>query len=113
MATSNVYRKEARSFIVYVCFLPILVALIVLSSREGEAQTFVKTVGTSSSKSTGTTLNVFVPASGVAAGNSVIVTLAFDPASGAVLCSDTRGNSYSVDKDITNGSGTSGVRVVV
>ena len=36
-----------------------------------------------------------------------------DPSAGAVSGADRGGNSYSVDADVTNGSGTSGVRTVV
>jgi hypothetical protein len=49
----------------------------------------------------------------VGAGNRVIVSFAFNPASGTVSCSDSGGNSYAIDKDITNGSGTTGVRTVI
>jgi cysteine-rich repeat protein len=49
----------------------------------------------------------------VAAGNRLLVTFAMDPASGTVSCADTRGNVYAIDADVTNGSGTSGVRAVV
>src|SRR2546422_789911 len=61
---------------------------------------FVKTIGTAASTSTGTTLSVTVPASGVAAGTSVIVSIAINPSTGTVSCTDTRSNSYAVDSDI-------------
>jgi hypothetical protein len=86
------------------CLLAIAV-LLALSSSQALAQiAFVKTIGTTPSTSNGTSLTVTVPAAGVAGGNSVIVSLGFDPESGSVSCSDTRGNSYAVDKDITNGA---------
>ena len=95
------------------CLIAIAV-LLALSSSQALAQiAFVKTIGTTSSTSNGTSLTVTVPAAGVAGGNSVIVSLGFDPASGSVSCSDSHGNSYAVDKDITNGSGKSGVRAVI
>src|SRR5262245_45205860 len=96
-------------------FLLTILALTVLSSSHAlAAVSFVKTIGTpQSSTSTGTTLTITVPAAGVAAGNSVIVSLAFDPASGSVSCTDSQKNTYAVDKDIPNGSGTSGVRAVI
>ena len=95
------------------CLIAIAV-LLALSSSQALAQiAFVKTIGTTPSTSNGTSLTVTVPAAGVAGGNSVIVSLGFDPASGAVSCSDSHGNSYAVDKDITNGSGKSGVRAVI
>lgn len=91
-----------------------LFAFLVLSPAPIFAQiTFVKTIGPNSSKSTGTSIAVTVPASGVAAGNSVIVSLAMDPASGTVSCIDSASNSYAVDRDQVNGSGTSGVRAVI
>src|SRR6266571_5815100 len=63
----------------------------------------------------GTNISVSVPTGGVAAGNTVIVTFAMDPASGTVTCSDSANNSYSVDASVMNGtSGTGiGVRTVV
>src|SRR5881392_2818485 len=50
---------------------------------------------------------------GAADGDTVIVTFAMDPSAGAVSCADSGGNSYSLDADVTNGSGTSGVRTVI
>ena len=60
--------------------------------------------------STGTTVLVTgsVPLNG-----TVIVTAAIEPVVGPVGCTDTVGNTYSVDADATNGSGTSGVRTIV
>src|SRR2546426_671131 len=45
----------------------------------------------------GTSVFVTVPAAGVAAGNTVIVTFAMDPASGTVSCADSKGNTYTQD----------------
>jgi len=36
-----------------------------------------------------------------------------DPTSGTVSCGDSQGNAYTKDADVTNGSGTAGVRTVV
>src|SRR5438477_9262431 len=36
-----------------------------------------------------------------------------DPATGTVSCADTKLNSYHLDADVSNGSGTSGVRTVI
>ncbi len=72
-------------------------------------------VGQANSITTGTTLTVTVPAAGVAAGNTVLVSFAMDPVSGTVSVADSRGNTYTDDADImngTSGSGT-GVRTVV
>ena len=57
----------------------------------------------------GSTLAVTVPAAGVAAGNSIIVSFAMGDVSGAVSCSDGT-NTYSVDFDVTNNNN---VRTVV
>jgi len=101
---TNFYRR---------CLFSVFLVLGISVSQAVAQISFVKTIGTASSTSTGTSLSVTVSAAGVAAGNSVIVSLAFDPASGTVSCSDTRGNTYAVDKDTTTGSGTSGVRAVI
>src|SRR2546428_12637533 len=73
----------------------------------------VRNVGSTGSGATGTTLAVTVPSGGVAAGHTLIVTVALDPAAGAVSCSDSKGNTYTKDIDLTRGSGTDGVRTVV
>jgi len=76
----------------------------------GSGIAFVKNVGTASC---GTTSNVItVPAAGVAAGNTLIVRVtvrAGSPGTGVVSVSDSKGNSYSVDKDVTS----SNIRVVI
>ncbi|TMA80782.1 MAG: hypothetical protein E6J72_07360, partial [Deltaproteobacteria bacterium] len=60
-----------------------------------------------------------VPAGGVAANDTIIVTLAMDPAADSsdpthpAGVTDTKGNTYTKDADVTIGSGTSGVRTVV
>src|SRR5688572_741878 len=113
MAKPNMCKRETLSDL-RRRILTSIVALMCLSSSQALAAiSLVKTIGTASSTSTGTSLAVTVPAAGVAGGNSLIVSLAFNPASGTVSCTDTRGNSYAVDKDIANGSGTSGVRAVI
>src|SRR2546425_532508 len=91
--------------------LPLLVAL--LASDAAAAISLVKNIGTNASTTTGTTIPVTVPAAGVAAGNTVIVTIALDPTSGSVTCADTKGNSYSKDADVTNGSAAAGARTVI
>jgi len=75
--------------------------------------TFVKNVVTGGNTTTGTAISVTVPAAGVAVTNTLIVTFAMDPAAGTVSCGDSRGNVYTKDADVTNGSGTAGVRAVV
>ena len=46
-------------------------------------------------------------------GSTVIVTIALNPVAGTITCSDPRGNTYAVDVDVTQGTGTSGVRSAV
>jgi hypothetical protein len=83
-----------------------------LSSVTAQVE-FVKTIGTTSATSTGTSMSIAIPASGVAVGNRVILTLALNPAAGSVSCSDDGGNSYAVERNVRNGSGTKGVRIVI
>ena len=68
---------------------------------------------TANSNSTGTTLPMTVPASGVPVGNTVILTFAMDPTAGTVSATDTQGNTYTSDQDTTAGTGNSGVRTLV
>jgi hypothetical protein len=91
------------------------VAAIVVGAAGSAAGaiTRVKEIGVNGLRSSGTSLSVTVPAGGVAAGNTVVVTFAVDPAAGAVTCSDSGGNVYSVDADVANGTDTTGVRTVV
>ena len=64
---------------------------------------FVQTIGTATlSKAGNTSLTISVPAGGVAAGDSVIVSVTAGTFGGAVACSDTKGNVYSVDADVTS-----------
>jgi cysteine-rich repeat protein len=83
------------------------------AAKADGAIALVKSVGTAGNRTTSTSTSVAVPAAGVAAGGTLLVTLALDPASGAVSCADAAGNVYAKDLDVTNGSGTTGVRSVV
>lgn len=72
--------------------------------------TFVKNVGTASCGSTNNVITV--PAAGVAAGNTLVVRVtlrAGTVTTGTVSVTDTKGNVYTVDKDISNGN----IRLVV
>jgi hypothetical protein len=93
--------------------LPSVSSLLPGATPAFAAITFVKNVGIASSTTTGTTLSVTVPAAGVAAGTSVIVSVAINPSAGTISCTDTKSNTYAVDRDVTNGSGTSGVRTII
>jgi hypothetical protein len=79
----NLYRR---------LFIAIL-AFVGLSSSESLAQiTLVKTITPNSNKTTGTSIALTIPAGGIAAGNSIILSFAMDPATGTVSksqrCSD-------------------------
>ncbi len=96
--------------------LPALLAAVLVVANSAFATIGIPvSVGQTNSTATGTTLTVTVPAAGVAAGNTVLVSFAMDPVSGTVSGTDSRGNTYTDDSDImngTSGSGT-GVRTVV
>ena len=62
---------------------------------------FVKTVGATSCGATAATVSV--PAAGVPAGNTLILRLALRGANtAAIAASDTRGNAYTLDRDVRN-----------
>lgn len=61
----------------------------------------VKTIGGAAlSTSLNSTISIVVPQAGVAAGDTVIVAVEAGTNSGAVGCSDSRGNSYAVRTDL-------------
>src|SRR5438876_9256535 len=82
--------------------LGLLFTITASEARAGIA--FVKNLGTSASATTGTTIAVTVPAAGVAAGDSIILTLAMGDAAGTVSAADSAGNVYAVAADVTNAS---------
>ena len=86
----------------WAALLAIVAALFAPSQSALAAITFVKDIGTNSSAVTGTTIAVTVPAAGVAAGNTVILTLAMGDAAGTVTATDTSSNTYTVAADVTN-----------
>src|SRR5689334_19633406 len=99
-----------------------LIAAVVLTlgaTRAEAAPALVKNVGVNNSLTAGTSIAVTVPAAGVAAGNTIIVTFAMDagptPVAGDVTCADNGvpANTYTKNADVRNGTGTSGVRTVV
>ncbi|HYY06800.1 MAG TPA: DUF4215 domain-containing protein, partial [Candidatus Limnocylindria bacterium] len=83
-----------------------------VSSEAQAAIVLTQNVGFGGNTVPSTSISVTAPRT-VAAGDTVIVTFVMDPSAGAVSCADSGGNAYSVDADVTNGSGTSGVRTVV
>ncbi|MEJ6979879.1 MBG domain-containing protein, partial [Pedobacter sp. P351] len=70
-------------------------------------------IGINSSLTSGTSISISVPAAGVSLGKTILVTVAMDPSSTAVSITDTRGNTYTKDADVTNGSVASGVRTLI
>jgi hypothetical protein len=68
-------------------------------------------IGTKSSTSSSNNIAVNVTTN-VSVSNTIIVSIAMDPSSATVTVGDTH-NTYSKDADVTNGSGTNGVRTLV
>ena len=99
---SNRDRTRTSRACSWAALLAIAAALFAPSQSTLAAITFVKDIGTSSSAVTGTTIAVTVPAAGVAAGNTVILTLAMGDAAGTVSATDTSSNTYTVAADVTN-----------
>lgn len=73
--------------------------------------TFIDGFGVAPAKSAHTTTST-PPDATLAVGTLVVVGLAMDPATGTVSFADSASNTYAVVHDVSNGSGTSGVRVV-
>jgi hypothetical protein len=71
------------------------------------------TIATAISSTSGTSFQSATFSAAVPVGNTVLVTLAMDPNSGTVSISDGKGNTYTKDADVSNGSGTSGVRTLI
>jgi len=71
------------------------------------------TIATAGNRTASTTLQSTTFSQAVPVGNTLIVSVAMDPNSGSVSLSDGKGNVYTADADVTNGSGTSGVRTLV
>ena len=61
-------------------------------------------IGKNSSTSSSTSISVTVPAAGVAAGNTIIVTFTMSSVTGTVSVTDTKGNIYTSDADVNNSS---------
>jgi hypothetical protein len=79
----------------------------------GTSPALVRSLGENHDAVDSTMTALTVPASGVTAGDSIIVTFAMDPTDGAVSCSDSRDNVYSVDVDTNVGLDRRGVRAIV
>jgi hypothetical protein len=61
----------------------------------------VRTIGTATFSGVSTRISVPVPADGVGSGDRVILAVMVSTAPGSVSCSDSKGNTYAVDSDIT------------
>src|SRR5213593_1963959 len=74
---------------------------------------WLQDLGANGNENAGTTISITPLAGSVAVGHGVIVSVAMDPDSGAVSCADSGGNTYNLDADQINGSGTTGVRTLI
>src|SRR5947208_9359748 len=75
-----------------------LAFLFSLAASEAHADiAFVQDIGTATANSTGTTTTVSVPAAGVAAGDSIILTFICGAVAGDFTATDSAGNTYTVD----------------
>lgn len=75
--------------------------------------TFVKNIGTNSDVALGSTLSILVPAGGVAAGNSIIVTFAIVSVATTVTVADTSGNVYTINADAASSLGGTARRTII
>lgn len=71
------------------------------------------TIGTQNTKTPAATTTVITTTAATAAGESILVAFGMDPAAGTVSAVDSASNTYTIQEEVTNGSGTAGCRVVV
>src|SRR5262249_19237359 len=71
------------------------------------------TIATAGNTTSSTTLQSSAFSQAVAVNNTLLVTIAMDPNAGTVSVADSKGNTFTKDADVTNGSGTSGVRTLI
>lgn len=85
--------------------------LLFLSPQAADAAGFVKTIALRTRTSTtNSSITASIPSSGVAAGNSLILTLQAGDLAGAVSCSDPVNGVY--DSDIVSTAGTTRIAIV-
>src|SRR3989344_7818150 len=86
----------------------VLVALLMGGGQQATAAaTFVKNIGTATKTANpNANISATVPASGVAAGNTIIASFGASTVIGTPSCTDSKGNTYTVD--VTRINGTSG-----
>src|SRR5438093_3278688 len=80
----------------WALFIGVLLGLA-FARRTEASIALVQSIGKATSSTTGTTISVTVPAAGVAAGHSVILTFTGNDVSGTYSASDSKGNLYSLD----------------
>src|SRR5262249_24227390 len=71
------------------------------------------TIATAGNTTSSTTLQSSAFSQAVAVNNTLLVTIAMDPNAGTVSVADSKGNTFTKDADVTNGSGTRGVRTLI
>src|SRR5438094_6230314 len=65
---------------------------------------FVQDFGTSNKTANSTSLAVTVPAAGIDAGHAIIIAFEMQGVTGTVSATDSAGNTYHDDADVTNSS---------
>jgi hypothetical protein len=73
-----------------------------------EPPAIVKSVAQNQSKTTGSSLVLTVPSAGVGVGHRLIVGFGMDSATGSISATDSRGNTYAVDREEHNVGNTRG-----
>ena len=75
----------------------------------------VTNIGQNNSTTSSNNISVTVPSGGVAVGNTIIVSFAMNPATaGAVSVTDTKGNSYTFNADVSESGGSNGnIRTII
>ena len=106
--TSGTKTRQPARRAVATLAVAFLFGLAASEARAGIA--FVQNIGTQKATSTGVTIAITVPAGGVAAGHSIILTFAGADVTGTFSATDSAGNSYSVD---VNSANTGKIRTVI
>jgi len=87
-----------------------IAAILLLAPAAADAASFVKVVRTGTRTNvSNSSITALVPSSGVAAGNSLIVTLHVGSLGGAVSCSDPSNGAYSTD--VVSAVGGAGIAI--
>lgn len=76
------------------------------------AITQVANMGVAQAKTSTTSTVITTVAAATGGTDRVVVAFSMDPAAGTVSCADSAGNTYIKGADVTQGSGTSGVRTM-